>query len=155
MARGYFQLAFHLHADQRRQLRQQYARSAADTLQAWLLAQRHRVPEGGATVRAIDYSLGRWVPMTRYLDDGNVPIDNNWLFAGSLCAGQRAAAIMSLIQSAKLNGKDAFPYMKDVPKRLPGWTNSRIDDLLPNLRTKGHAATRRVHSCSENSFSIG
>ncbi len=111
------------------------------------LAQRQRVPDGSATAKAIDYSLGRWGPLTLYLDDGEVPIDNNWgenrirpialgrnnwLFAGSLRAGQRAAAIMSLIQSAKLNGHDAFAYMKDVLERLPIWPNSRIDELLPH-----------------------
>lgn len=132
---------------QRRQLRQQHARPAADTLHAWLLAQRQRVPDGSATAKAINYSLGRWEALTHYLDDGNVPIDNNWvenrirpvalgranwLFAGSLRAGQRAAAIMSLIQSAKLNGHDAFAYMKDVLERLPSWPNSRIDELLPH-----------------------
>jgi transposase len=134
-------------ADQRRQLRQQHARPAADTLHAWLLAQRQRVPDGGATAKAIDYSLGRWGPLTRYLDDGNVPIDNNWvenrirpvalgrnnwLFAGSLRAGQRAAAIMSLIQSARLNGHDVFAYMKNVLERLPALPNNRIDELLPH-----------------------
>ena len=135
-----------LDADGRRQLRQQHARPAADTLQAWLLAQRQRVPDGSATAKAIDYSLGRWTALTHYLDDGNVPIDNNWvenrirpialgrnnwLFAGSLRAGQRAAAIMSLIQSAKLNGHDPFAYMKEVLERLPSWPHSCIDELLP------------------------
>jgi hypothetical protein len=75
-----------------------------------------------------------------------VPIDNNWvenqirpvalgrknwLFAGSLRAGQRAAAVMSLIQSAKLNGHDPHAYLKDVMDKLPTWPNSRIDELLP------------------------
>ena len=134
-------------ADQRRQRRQQHARPVADTLHAWLLAQRQRVPDGSATAKAINYSLGRWEALTHYLDDGNVPIDNNWvenrirpvalgranwLFAGGLRAGQRAAAIMSLVQSAKLNGHDAFAYMKDVLERLPSWPNNRIDELLPH-----------------------
>ena len=85
--------------------------------------------------------------MTHYLDDGNVPIDNNWvenrirpiaigrnnwLFAGSLRAGQRAAAVMSLIQSARLNGHDVFAYMKDVLERLPSLPARRIDELLPH-----------------------
>ena len=136
-----------LDANERRQIRQQHARAAADALHAWLLAQRQRVPDGSATAKAIEYSLGRWKALTRYVDDGNVPIDNNWvenrirpiaigrsnwLFAGSLRAGQRAAAIMSLIQSARLNGHDAFAYMKDVLERLPTLPNSRIDDLLPH-----------------------
>lgn len=57
---------------------------------------------------------------------------NNWLFAGSLRAGQNAAAVMSLIQSAKLNGHDPHAYLKDVLTRLPTHMNSRIDELLPH-----------------------
>ncbi|MFG6459903.1 IS66 family transposase, partial [Roseateles sp. BYS96W] len=83
------------------------ARPLADALHQWLRQQRQRVPDGSATARAIDYSLKRWVALTRYLDDGDLPIDNNWvenrirpialgrqnwLFAGSLRAGKRAAA---------------------------------------------------------------
>jgi transposase len=67
-----------LDADQRRCIRQQQGRPAADALHAWLLAQRERVPEGSATARAINYSLGRWGALTRYFDDGHLPIDNNW-----------------------------------------------------------------------------
>ena len=54
----------------------------------------------------------------------------NWLFAGSLRAGQRAAAIMSLIQSARLNGLDPYAYLKDVLDRLPTQRDSEIEDLL-------------------------
>ena len=57
---------------------------------------------------------------------------SNWLFAGSLRAGQRAAAIMSLIQSAKLNGHEPYRYLKDVLERLPTQPASRIEELLPN-----------------------
>ena len=93
------------------------------------------------------YSLKRWEALTRYLDDGDAPIDNNWvenqirpwaigrsnwLFAGSLRGGQRAAAIMSLIQSARLNGHDPYAYMKDVLTRLPTQKNSQIAELLPH-----------------------
>ena len=56
----------------------------------------------------------------------------NWLFAGSLRAGQRAAAVMSLIQSAKLNGHDPYEYIKDVLTRLPTQKASRIGELLPH-----------------------
>ena len=134
-------------AARRRDMRQQQARPAADALHAWLLAQRQRVPDGGATAKAIDYSLGRWGALTRYLDDGALPIDNNWvenqirpiatgrknwLFAGSLRAGQRAAAVMSLIHSARLNGHDVYAYTKDVLERLPTQPASRIDELLPH-----------------------
>lgn len=56
----------------------------------------------------------------------------NWLFAGSLRAGKRAAAIMSLVHSAKINGHDPYAYLKDVLERLPTHPASRIDELLPH-----------------------
>ena len=127
--------------------RQDYAKPITDALHQWMLAQRARVPDGSATAKAIDYSLKRWVALTRYLDDGQLPIDNNhieqqirpiaigrnnWLFAGSLRAGKRAAAIMSLIQSAKLNGHDPYAYLKDILTRLPTQPASRIAELLPH-----------------------
>jgi len=56
----------------------------------------------------------------------------NWLFAGSLRAGKRAAAVMSLIHSAKLNGLDPFPYVRDVLERLPAQPASRIAEPLPH-----------------------
>ena len=63
----------------------------------------------------------------------------NWLFAGSLRSGQRAAAVMSLIQSAKLNGHDPYAYLKDVLARLPTQKNSAIDELLPHNWTPASA----------------
>ena len=61
---------------------------------------------------------------------------NNWLFTGSLRAGQpAAAAVMSLIQSAKLNGHDPYAYLKDVLARLPTHKNSQIEELLPHRWT--------------------
>ena len=57
---------------------------------------------------------------------------SNWLFAGSLRGGQRAAAAMSLIQSAKLNGHDPYQYLKDVLQRLPTHPASRFEELLPH-----------------------
>jgi transposase len=133
--------------DERRRLRQERGKPIADDFHAWLQAQRARVPDGSATARAIDYSLGRWPALTRYLGDGAVPCDNNWvenqirpiaigrsnwLFAGSLRAGKRAAAIMSLIHSARLNGHDPYAYLRDVMERLPTQPASRIDELLPH-----------------------
>jgi transposase len=57
---------------------------------------------------------------------------SNWLFAGSLRSGQRAAAVMTLIQSAKLNGHDPYAYLKDVLTKLPTQKNNAIDELLPH-----------------------
>jgi transposase len=135
-----------LDPDERRRIRQLKARPVADALNKWLTLQRLKVPDGSATAKAIDYSLNRWAALTRYLDDGDLPADNNWvenqirpiaigrnnwLFAGSLRAGERAAAVMSLVHSARLNGHDPYAYLKDVLERLPTQPARRIDELLP------------------------
>jgi hypothetical protein len=64
-----------------------------------------------------------------------------WMFVGSEQAGQRAAAVMSLVQSARLNGHDPYAYLSDVLRRLPTQLNSRIDELLPH-RWRGDTADR-------------
>ncbi|MBB2885289.1 transposase IS66-like protein [Pseudomonas sp. KD5] len=131
--------------EDRWRIRQEKAAPIIKTLHDWMLAQRDLVPNGSATAKALDYSLKRWVALTRYLDDGAVPIDNNqvenqirpwafgrsnWLFAGSLCSGKRAAAIMSLIQSARMNGHDPYAYLKDILTRLPTQQASDITEFL-------------------------
>jgi transposase len=136
-----------LGADERQRIRQAKAIPAADALHRWLIANRQKVPDGSATAKAIDYSLGRWRALVRYIDDGYIPVDNNWvenrnrpialgrnnwLFAGSLRAGKRAAAIMSLIHSARLNGHDPYAYLKDVMQRLPSQPAAHIGELLPH-----------------------
>jgi transposase len=134
-------------AEHRREARRQRSRKVADALQKWLMQQRQKVPDGSATAKAIDYSLKRWEALTRYIDDGELPIDNNWvenqirpialgrnnwLFAGSLRAGKRAAAVMSLIHSARLNGHDPYAYIRHVLERLPTQPASRVEELLPH-----------------------
>jgi transposase len=136
-----------LEPDERRRIRQQRSAKVAEALHQWLGQQRKRVPEGSATAKAIDYSLKRWKALTRFIDDGDLPADNNWvenqirpiaigrsnwLFAGSLRAGQRAAAVMSLLQSARLNGLDPYAYIKDVLTRLPTQPAGRLEELLPH-----------------------
>jgi len=136
-----------LPTDERKAIRQERARPIADALHQWLMQQRQKVPDGSATAKAIDYTLKRWIALTRYIDDGDLPIDNNWvenqirpiaigrsnwLFAGSLRAGKRAAAVMSLVHSARINGIDPYAYLKDVLERLPTLPASRIAELLPH-----------------------
>ena len=136
-----------LAAEERLEHRRRRAKPIAEALYEWLVTQRARLTHGTATAKAIDYSLNRWAALTRYLDDPRLPIDNNhdeqqirpwatgrknWLFAGTLAAGRRAAAITSLIQSAKLNGHDPYAYLKDVLERLPTQRASEIDALLPH-----------------------
>jgi hypothetical protein len=116
-------------------------------LHEWLQLERSRVPDGSATAKALNYSLNHWDALTHNLLDGDVNVDNNslenlirpwavgrraWLFAGSALAGQRAAIVMSLVQSAKLHGHDPWAYLNDVLIKLPTQLNSRIDELLPH-----------------------
>lgn len=117
----------------------------------WLLSSRRSVADGGALAKAIDYSLRRWPALARYAGNGFYPIDNNpvenairpialgkknWLFAGSETAGQRAAAIQSLLETARLNGIEPMAWLTETLEKLPNWPNSRIDELLP-LKTTG------------------
>ena len=93
--------------------------------------------------------LKRWPSLIRYAETGHLPIDNNpvenvirlialgkknWLFTGSERAGQRAAAIQTLLGTAKLNGLDPAGWLRDTLEKLPTWPNSRIDELLPFVR---------------------
>ncbi|ODV11832.1 MAG: transposase [Rubrivivax sp. SCN 70-15] len=136
-----------LSADERKAMRQRHTQPVLDALHHWMLLQRQKVPEGSTTAKALDYSLRRWVALTRFVDDGQLPIDNNWienqirpiaigrnnwLFAGSLRAGQRAAAVMSLIQSARMNGHDPYAYLNDILTRLPTHKANQIEELLPH-----------------------
>ena len=141
-------------AQQRLAAREQLTRPLWKELHVWLKLERGRVPDGGSIAGAIDYSLNSWTALTRHLEDGAVPIDNNfierqikpwamgrkaWLFCGSELAGQRAAIVMSLVQSAKLNGHEPWAYLRDVLERLPSHLNSRIDELLPHRWKKPDA----------------
>ena len=133
-------------ADERQRLRTEWAVPLLKDMHSWLIATRKTVAEGSGTARAIDYSLKRWAALIRYADSGHLPIDNNpvensirpiavgkknWLFAGSERAGRRAAAIQTLLGTAKLNGLDPHAWLKDTLEKLPAWPNSRIDELLP------------------------
>ncbi|WP_127960283.1 IS66 family transposase, partial [Serratia microhaemolytica] len=130
----------------RQRWRQRYARPRLAALQALLSAQQHQVPSNSGIHKAIMHALKRWPVLMTYLDDGRIPIDNNhvencirpvalgrknWLFAGSLLAGQRMAGIMSLLQTAKLNGIEPFTWLHFVLTHLPTWKNSQLDQLLP------------------------
>lgn len=64
---------------QRQQLRQDKARPIIGALHGWMLGQRQKVPEGSTIAKALDYNHKRWAALARYLDDGNLPIDNNWI----------------------------------------------------------------------------
>jgi hypothetical protein len=101
-----------LNAEDRLRIRQDKSLPLVQTLHDWLMLNRQKVPEGSATAKAIDYSLRRWKALTRFLQDGQLPVDNNWienqirpiaigrnnwLFAGSLRAGQRPSGVRRLV----------------------------------------------------------
>lgn len=130
----------------RQAFRQQEALPRLKELHDWLMAQRLRTAEGSGLARAIDYSLKRWTALLRYVESGETPIDNNsvenairpialgrrnWLFTGTERAGCRAAAIQSLLATAKLNGLEPYAWLKATLEKLPTWPYSRIDELLP------------------------
>jgi transposase len=132
---------------QRHEARQRLSRPLWEELEVWLRLQRSQVADGARIAQAIDYSLRHWAELTQHLADGAVPIDNNhleqqikpwklgaknWLFVGSALAGQRAAVVVSLVQSAKLNKLDPWAYLRDVLARIHSHPNRRIDELLPH-----------------------
>ena len=133
----------------RTQWRQEQAQPLLNSMHDWLRQTRVMVANGSGLAKAIDYSLKRWPALSRYATDGRLPIDNNpveniirpiaigkknWLFTGSERAGKRAAAIQTLLGTAKLNGLDPAAWLRDTLEKLPTWLNSEIDSLLP-LRT--------------------
>jgi transposase len=135
-----------LDAEARYQLRQSQSKPKLDALIAWLETKRAHVNNGSGIAKAIDYLMDRKASFRTFLTDGRFPIDNNpvenairpialgrknWLFAGSPRAGQRAAAIMSLVATAKAQGLDPHAYLTEVLRHLPSTKDKDIDTLLP------------------------
>jgi transposase len=133
-------------AEQRRQVRQELSAPLVADLERWLREERPKLSRGNDLAKAMDYMLKRWPAFTRFLDDGRICLSNNaaeravrgialgrksWLFAGSDRGGQRAAAIYSLIVTAKLNNVDPQAWLADVLARIAGHPARDIDELLP------------------------
>jgi transposase len=132
--------------DRRLKIRAERSRPLVTELEVWLRRQRARLSAKSETAKAIDYLLKRWAAFTHFLDDGRICISNNaaeralrgiavgrrnWTFAGSDEGGRRAAAMYTLIETAKLNGIDPRAWLADVLARLPGHPAQRLDELLP------------------------
>ena len=138
-------------SDERREVRQAQAKPLLDSLRQWFDATMPKLSRKSETTAAIRYALVRWDALVRYIEDGHIEIDNNaaerslrgvalgrknYLFAGSDAGGERAAAIYSLIGSAKLNGLDPEAYLREVLTRIADHPINHIDELLPwNLKS--------------------
>jgi transposase len=133
-------------ADQRKAVRQELSVPLVADLAAWMREQRAKLSRGNDVAKAIDYMLKRWTAFTRFLDDGRICLSNNaaeralrgvalgrksWLFAGSDRGGRRAAAMYSLIVSAKMNDIDPQAWLADVLARIADHPANRLDELLP------------------------
>jgi transposase len=116
------------------------------SLKLWLEETLAKLSRKSDTAIAVRYALGRWEALVRCSDDGRLEIDNNaaeralravalgrkhYLFAGSDRGGESAAAIYSLIGTAKLNGLDPELYLRNVLSRIAEHPINRIEDLLP------------------------
>lgn len=132
--------------DIRRQVRQSRAGPLLDDFHVWLRATLSQIPRKSGLAEAIRYALTRWPALTRYVADGQLEIDNNaaeralravalgrknFLFAGSDAGGERAAALYSLIGTAKLNGLDPAAYLRYVLTHIARQPINQVDALLP------------------------
>jgi len=133
-------------AEQRRVVRQELSAPLVADLESWMREQRAKLSRGNEVAKAMEYMLKRWTAFTRFLDDGRICISNNtaeralrgialgrksWLFAGSDRGGQRAAAMYSIIVTAKMNDVDPQAWLTDVLTRLAEHPVHRLDELLP------------------------
>ena len=132
--------------ERRQQARQELSAPLIADLEGWLHEHRPKLSRGNDLARAMDYVRKRWPAFTRFLDDGRVCLSNNaaeralrgialgrksWLFAGSDRGGQRAAALYSLIVTAKMNDIDPQAWLADVLARIAEHPARDIDALLP------------------------
>jgi len=132
--------------EERRQVRQTRSKALLASLRQWFETTLPKLSRKSDTTAAIRYALSRWDALARYCDDGHIEIDNNaaeralravalgrknYLFAGSDSGGERAAAIYTLIGTAKLNGLDPEAYLREVLTRIADHPISRISELLP------------------------
>jgi transposase len=132
--------------DERREIRQQRSLPLLNALHVWLKDCTTKLSRKSEITVAIHYGLGRWTQLLRYVNDGLLEIDNNsaerslravavgrknFLFAGSDAGGERAAAMYSLIGTAKLNGVDPEAYLTYVLARIADHPLQQIDRLLP------------------------
>lgn len=143
----------------RKAARQENSKPRVEALRLWLDDNLKRLPHKSGTAEAIRYALSRWASLCRFIDDGSIEIDNNaaerairpialgrknWLFAGSEKGGERAAAILSLTETAKLNGLDPEASLRDILARIADHPINRIGELPWNTASNRESAGRNV-----------
>jgi transposase len=148
-------------ADERRSVRQARAGPLLQALWQWLQASLPTISSKSELATAIRYALARWPALSRYVEDGRIEIDNNaaeralrdvalgrknYLFAGSDAGGERAAAIYSLLGTAKLNGLDPEGYLRAVLARVADHPINRIEELLPWNLSSATASTELLRA---------
>jgi transposase len=132
--------------DERRAIRQARAAPLLAELRTWMEKTLRSLSQKSESAEAIRYALSRWRALTRYLDDGHIEIDNsaaeralravalgrkNYLFCGSDGGGESAAAVYTLLGTARLNGVDPEHWLREVLSRIADHPLSRIEELLP------------------------
>mgnify|MGYP005989736285 CR=1 FL=1 len=146
--------------EERIQARQEAAKPRVEELAIWLQAQRGTLSRSATVAKPIDYMLKRWDRFAAFLDDGRICLTNNaaeralrgfalgrkaWLLAGSDRGAERAAAMVTLIETAKLNGIDPQAWLADVLARIAAIPQSRLPELLPwNWQLVGAATVRHA-----------
>ena len=135
-----------LPAEQRLAMRQKHVAPLVANLETWMRAARGKMSRHAEVAKAMDYMLKRWDTFSRFLGDGRICLSNNaaeralrgvalgrksWLFCGSDRGGDRAAAMYSLIITAKLNNTDPRAWLADVLRRINDHPASRLHELLP------------------------
>ena len=133
-------------AERRRIVRQARVRPLVEGLERWMRAERSKLSSGSAVAKAMDYMVKRWTTFSAFLDDGRICLTNNaaeralrgiavgrrnWTFAGSDRGADRAAALYTQIETARLNDVDPRAWLADVLARINDHPAKAIDDLLP------------------------
>jgi transposase len=135
-----------LAAEERLRVRREQSAPLVAALEEWLRDERSRLSRAASVTKPIDYMLKRWDRFARFLDDGRICLTNNsaeralrgfalgrksWLFAGSERGADRAAAMTTLIATAKLNDIDPLAWLADVLARIAEISQARLPELLP------------------------
>lgn len=126
----------------------------------WLDRQAGRTIPSSPLGKALNYALNQWDSLLLFLEDGDIPLDNNrtentlrqqvigrlnWLFVGSEKGGATAAVLYTLVATCKRLRIDPFAYLRDVFRRLPSASEDELPQLLPDRWVEQHPQHRLAH----------